>query len=77
MEAAVRAITEELAKHGLDTMSQDSGMHCHCGSDSRYKQLRGALDDPPWQTIDEHRAWQVLEALRLHMDIATPPKEET
>jgi hypothetical protein len=77
MEAAVAAIAEELAKHRLDTFNQDSGQHCVCRSDSRFQQLRGALDDPPWQTIDEHRAWMVLEALRLHMDIATPPKEET
>lgn len=43
----------ELARHTLDTMSQDSGMQCICGSDSRFEQRKG---DHPWTTFGQHLA---------------------
>lgn len=74
-DPAVEAIAAELERHAPDTFSQDSGMQCRCGSDSRFDQVRlhssgaalegrGEADDPPWKTIDEHRAQQVVRVLR-------------
>jgi hypothetical protein len=53
------AIAAALRGHRLDAMSQDSGQHCKCGSDSRFEQQDG---DHPWSSIDEHRADMVLRA---------------
>jgi hypothetical protein len=53
-------IAAALKGHRLDTMSQDSGNHCTCGSDSRFEQRDG---DHPWTSIDEHRADVVMRAL--------------
>lgn len=53
-------IAAALSGHRLDTMNQDSGNHCMCGSDSRFDQRDG---DHPWASIDEHRADLVLRAL--------------
>lgn len=41
-----------LRGHHLDTMSQDSGQHCDCRSDSRFEQGNGDL---PWSSMAEHR----------------------
>jgi hypothetical protein len=50
-------IAVALKGHRLDTMSQDSGQHCVCGSDSRFEQANG---DHPWTSIYEHRADMVM-----------------
>lgn len=59
---AVELLAVELSMHDTDTMSQDSGKQCICGSDSRFTQQDG--DDPQWETIDVHRAQQVVRVLR-------------
>lgn len=56
------AVYLELKKHRLDTMSQDSGWHCDCRSDSRYAQHD---DDGTWTDIDDHRAQMVMKVLRI------------
>lgn len=55
-------IAEALKGHRYDSMSQDSGMHCVCGSDSRFLQVRTATGqkDLPWTTFEEHLADMVL-----------------
>lgn len=53
-------IIAALMGHQLNTMSQDSGKHCACGSDSRFEQREG---DHPWTSIDEHRADMVMRVL--------------
>lgn len=54
-------VAEALRGHRLDSMSQDSGNHCVCGSDSRFEQRDG---DHPWATIDEHLADVVLRVIQ-------------
>lgn len=46
----------ELSKHHYDSFSQDSGMQCVCGSDSRYTQKFGDRTDSPWEFFGEHLA---------------------
>lgn len=50
-------IAAALKGHRYDSMSQDSGMHCICGSDSRFEQRDG---DHPWSTFEEHLADVVI-----------------
>ena len=57
-----KQIVTALKGHRLDSMSQDSGSHCECGSDSRYDQRYG---DFQWKTIDEHRADMIIYELGL------------
>lgn len=52
--------------HSVDALSQDSGQHCACGSDSRFSQQDGR--DLPWADIDEHRAQ--VAALLVEDEIA-------
>lgn len=47
-------LVEVLRPHRLDTLNQDSGKHCRCGSDSRFD---------GWGNMDEHRAAVVAEWL--------------
>jgi hypothetical protein len=54
-------LTKALTGHSYDTMSQDSGMQCTCGSDSRFTQHDGS--DLPWATFEEHLANVALAAL--------------
>jgi hypothetical protein len=54
-------LTKALTGHSYDTMSQDSGMQCTCGSDSRFTQHDGS--DLPWTTFEEHLANVALAAL--------------
>ena len=56
----VVTLVKALRGHRLDTMSQDSGNHCVCGSDSRFEQRDGDL---PWKNMDEHRAHMIRRAL--------------
>jgi len=69
---ALAETTEQLARyldgHSLDTMSQDSGQRCQCGSDSRFLQWEGI--DPPWTTIDMHRAQLAVRFLVGHVRAA-------
>lgn len=53
-------LIKALGGHRLDTISQDSGQHCICGSDSRFEQLGGDL---PWKNIDEHRVNILLKII--------------
>lgn len=53
------ALTEDLQKHRINTMSQDSGQHCTCGSDSRFQQA----NDPPWSIFEEHVAAMAVQHL--------------
>lgn len=62
----VRLLAQELKWHRYDTMSQDSGLQCVCGSDSRF--TRG-IDgdesyDPPWENFDMHVAQVIVGKLR-------------
>lgn len=71
----VAVVTASLQGHRLDTMSQDSGLQCECGSDSRFTQLRGAHEDPPWRTIEQHRAQVIARALATTPQPSTPEPE--
>lgn len=53
-------LAKALEGHKYDTLSQDSGMQCTCGSDSRFEQRGG---DMPWSTFTEHLADVALRAL--------------
>lgn len=55
-----------IASHRLDTMSQDSGQHCICHSDSRVEQPD---NDGPWSTIHDHIAGRVMQ----HLDPVADP----
>jgi hypothetical protein len=57
-------LCRELEAHRYDSVSQDSGSHCICGSDSRFvQQLDGRLDDP-WNNFGEHQADVAMYWLR-------------
>lgn len=47
-------LATELKRHRYDSMSQDSGLQCICGSDSRFIQFGG--HDMPWTTFEDHLA---------------------
>lgn len=57
-------IAAALKGHRYDSMSQDSGMHCVCGSDSRFMQVNQITgrQDPPWSEFSEHLADVVIAA---------------
>lgn len=80
-------LIDAIRGHRLDTLSQDSGKHCVCGSDSRFEQRD---DDLPWDSVDEHRAnllvrviesWtqtesvEVVRGFRLYNDGSLSPVE--
>lgn len=50
-----KRLARALKDHRYDSMSQDSGKHCICRSDSRFEQTwpNGRVD-PPWETFEEH-----------------------
>ena len=62
-----KTLADALKGHRLDTMSQDSGQQCVCGSDSRFTRRDGT---GPWSSIDEHRAQLVLALLSAEIDAA-------
>ena len=62
----VRVVAVEVKKHKHDTLSQDTGMSCVCGSTNWLNQSisdDGVILDPKWSSIDEHVAQQVLRAV--------------
>lgn len=67
MSTQREVLAQALEGHRYDTMSQDSGMQCLCGSDSRFEQRGGDL---PWATYTEHLADVALRAIA----VASPPR---
>lgn len=64
MTADRAVLARNLTGHRYDSMSQDSGQQCTCGSDSRFEQRnRNGQIDPSWDTMDEHLADVVLATL--------------
>jgi hypothetical protein len=59
------ALGQVFETHRYDTVSQDSGMQCICGSDSRFVQRFGHRVDGTWETFGEHQADVAIYWLHL------------
>lgn len=64
-QALKEGLGEVFQTHRYDTMSQDSGMQCTCGSDSRFVQKFNDRTDEKWNNFGEHLADVAMYWLHL------------